>query len=88
MDPTQRVQLIQCHTVANASLTRLQNFTEAGDKKLNDIQGRFNKLPDIFNNDESAQNKVECFDEADQTLDREDFENQYYKVEAKFNEIL
>ena len=49
---------------------------------------RFNKLPDIFNKYESAQDELECLDEADCPLDREEFENQYYQVETKFNELL
>jgi hypothetical protein len=66
----------------------MQNFIEAGDLKVNEIQVRFNKLPDIFNTYESAQDELECLDEADYSLDREEFETQYYQVEAKFNELL
>ena len=49
---------------------------------------RFNILPDIFNKYESAQDELECLDEADYTLDREEYETQYYQLKAKFNEIL
>jgi len=88
MDPTRRIQLIKPRAVAKASLTRQQNFHEAGDLKVNAIKVRLDKLPTILNKYESAQDKLECLDEADYSLDREEFENQYYQVEAKFNEIL
>ena len=68
MDPTRCVQLIKRRAVAKASLTRLQNFIEEGDQKINEIQVRFNKLPDIFNKYESAQDELECLDETDYTL--------------------
>ena len=48
----------------------------------------FNKLPDIFNKYESSQNELQYLDEGDYTLEREEFENQYYNFEAKFNELL
>ena len=63
MDPTRRVQLIKRRAVAKASLTRLQSFIEAGDQKINDIQVRFNILPDIFSKYESAQDELECLDD-------------------------
>ena len=88
VDPARRVQLIKRRAVAKASLTRLQNFIEAGDQKINAIQVGFNKLSDIFNKYDSAQDELECLDEPDYTLDREEFENQYYQVEAKLNELL
>ena len=88
MDPARRLQLFKRRSVAKASLTRLQSFIEAGEQKINDIQLRFNKLLDIFSKYESAQDELECLDDADHTSDREDFENQYYQVEAKFNELL
>jgi len=54
MDPARRLQLIKRRAVSNASLTCLQNFIEAGCRKINDIPVRINKLPDIFNIYESA----------------------------------
>jgi len=45
-------------------------------------------LPIIFNKYESAQDELECLDEADYSVDKEEFEIQYYQVEAKFNELL
>ena len=88
MDPTRRVQLIKHRAVAKASLTRLQLFIEAGEQNLREIQVRFNKLSHIFNKYESAQDELEYLDEADYSTGREDFENQYYQFEAKFNELL
>ena len=69
-------------------LTRIQSFIETGEVKINDIQVRFNKLPDIFNRYDTAQSELELSDDTDHTSDREDFENQYYQLEAKFNELL
>ena len=49
---------------------------------------RFNKLPDIFNRYATAQSELELSDDKDHSGDGELFENQYYQVEAKFNELL
>ena len=46
------------------------------------------ELPSILSKNESAQDELECLDDADYSLDREEFENQYYKVEARFHELL
>jgi len=69
-------------------LTRIQNFIEISDQKINEIQVRFNKLSDIFNRYDVAQCELELLDDTDHTADRELFENQYFQVEAKFNELL
>jgi hypothetical protein len=63
----------------------LQTFIKTGDRKLNDIQVRFDELPNIFNKYEAAQDELEL---ADHTSDREVFESQYLEVKARFNEIL
>ena len=81
MDSIRRVQLIMRRTVAKAFIIRLQNFLEAGDLKFNEIKVRLDKLPSILNKYESAQDELECLDEADYSLDREEFENNYYQVE-------
>jgi len=75
MDPARRVQLIKRRAVAKASLTRLQNFLETGELKLNEIKVRLDKLPCILNKYESAQDELECLDEAEYSLDGEEFEN-------------
>jgi len=54
----------------------LQIFLEAGDLKFNEFKVRLNKLPSILNKYESAQDELECLDETDYSLDREEFENQ------------
>ena len=69
-------------------LSHIQNFIEADDHKINEIQVRFNKLPDIFNRYDTAQNGLELSNETDHSGDRELFENQCYQVEAKFSEPL
>jgi hypothetical protein len=66
----------------------MQNFIESGDLKVNEIKVRLDKLPSILSKYESAQDELECLDEADYSVDREEFENQYCQVEAKFSEIL
>jgi hypothetical protein len=52
-------------------LSRIQTFIEAGDQKINEIQVRFNKLPDIFNRHNTAQRELELSDDADHSGDRE-----------------
>jgi len=49
---------------------------------------RFNKLPDIFCRYDTAESELELSDDVDQSGDREQFENRYYQVEAKFSELL
>jgi len=49
MDSTHRPKLIKRRGVAKASLTRMQNFLESGDLKVNEIKVRFDELPGIFN---------------------------------------
>jgi len=66
----------------------MQTFTDSGDLKVNEIKVRLDKLPSTLSKYESAQDELECLAEADYSLDREEFENQYYKVEARFLELL
>jgi hypothetical protein len=63
----------------------MQHFIESVDLKVNEIKEGLNKLPTILNKYESTQDELECLDEGDYTLDREEFETQYYLIEAKFN---
>ena len=65
-----------------------QTFIATGDRKLNDIQVRFDELPNIFDKFECAQSELELSDEADYSVDRQQFEDQYFDVKAKFNELL
>ena len=58
MDAVRRTQLVRQRAVAKSS-TRMQTFVETGDRKLNDIQVRLDKLPTIFNKSESAQSELE-----------------------------
>ena len=60
-------------------MTRMQNFLESGDFKVNEIKVRLNKLTSILNKFEGAKDQLECPDDADYFLDREEFENQYCK---------
>jgi len=59
MNPARSVQLIKRRPVAEASLTRLQDINESGNQKINEIQVRFNKLPDTFKKYHSAQDELE-----------------------------
>jgi hypothetical protein len=87
MDPARRQELLRQRAVAKASLSRMQTFIDSDDRKVNEIQMRFNKLPDIFNKFETAQSELELSDDADHSGDHELLENQYYQIEAKFNEL-
>jgi hypothetical protein len=88
MDATRRQQLVRQRTVAKGMLTRIQNFIETGDRKLNEIQVRFDELPRIFNRFDTAQSELELSDDTDYVSDREVFETQYFQVKAKLNELL
>jgi hypothetical protein len=69
MDALKRQQLIRQRAIAKASLTRMQTFIETGDRKPNDMQVRFEELPNIYNKFEMAQSELELFDDADQSAD-------------------
>jgi len=88
MDSTRRTQLIRQSAVAKSALTRMQTFIETGDRKLNDIQVRFDELPNIYNKFETAQSELELSDDTDYSVDREQFEDQYFEFMAKFSELL
>ena len=88
MDAKRRTQLIRQRAVAKSALTRMQTFIESGDRKVNEIQVRFDDLQGIFDRYDTAQNELELSDDTDHFGDRELFENQYYEVKAKFSELL
>ena len=77
MDSTRRTQLIRQRAVANASLSRMQTFTELGERKVNEIQVRFDDLQGIFNRYDMAQNELELLDDMDHFDDQELFETRY-----------
>jgi hypothetical protein len=81
MDAKRRTQLIKQRAVARGMLSRIQSFIESGERKINEIQVRFNKLPDIFNRYDSAQSELELSDDTDHDSNRELFEAQYFEVE-------
>jgi len=88
MDATRRAQLIRLHAVAKSSITKMQTFIETGDRKLNDIQVRLDELPNLYIRFETAQSELELSDDTVYLVDRQEFEDQYFEVKAKFNEIL
>ena len=74
--------------MAKSALTRMHTFIESGDRKLNEIQFRFDSLQGIFDRYDTAQNELGLSDDTDHFGDQELFENQYYIVKAKFSELL
>jgi hypothetical protein len=66
----------------------MQSFIETGDRKLNEIQIRYDELQNIFCKFGNAQNELELTDDADHSADRQQFEDQYFHVKARFNELL
>ena len=42
----------------------------------------------IYNKFETAQSELELSDDTDYSVDRQQFEDQYFEVKAKFNELL
>jgi len=63
MDSTRITQLIKQRAVARGMLSRIQNFIEVVDHKINEIQMRFNKLRDIFNRYDTVQSELEMSDD-------------------------
>jgi len=66
----------------------MQTFIEAGDRKPNEIEVRFDELPSIFKKFETAKNERDCSGDTDHSIDRQQFEYQYCYVKASFNEFL
>jgi len=66
----------------------MQSFIDTGERKLYDIQVRFDELLNIYNKFEMAQCELELSDDTDYSLDRQQFEDHYFEVKAKFNELL
>ena len=88
MDSTRRTQPIRQRAVAKTSQTRMETFIETGDRKLHEIRGRFDELPNMFNKFEGAQSELELSDDTEHLLDRQQFDDEYYVVKTKFNERL
>jgi hypothetical protein len=88
MDTEHRKKSVRQRAVAKSSLTRLQNFIETGERKLHDLQIRYEELSNILSKFETAQDKLETTDDGDYSLDRESFEQHHFQVKAKFIELL
>ena len=88
MDTTRRKQLIRQRAVPKSHITRMQTFIETGDRKLNVIQVRFDELPNIYKKFETAQSELELSDDTDYSVERQQFEDQYFEVKAMFHELL
>jgi len=69
-------------------ITHSNAFIETGDRNLNDIQVGSDELPNIFNKFEGSQSELELSDDADYSVDKQQFEDQYFEVKAKFNKLL
>jgi hypothetical protein len=74
MEQTKLTQLNKQRAVARGMLSRIQSLIESDDHKVNEIQVRFNKLPDIFSRYDTAQSELELSDDTDHFGDRELFE--------------
>ena len=46
----------------------MQTFIETGDRNVNDIQGRFDELPNIKDKFETAQSELELSDNTDYSV--------------------
>jgi hypothetical protein len=88
MEEFQRKRLIKQRGVAKASLTRLQKYITSDERKLNQLQVRFDELPVILSKFETAQHELEVQDDTDHTSDREEFEEQYFQVKERFLELM
>ena len=88
MDEERRKQLIRQRAAAKASLTRLQKYIDSGERKVNQLQIRYDELPVIASKFEVAQSELETFDEQNHEADRAQFEEQYFDVKEKFMELL
>jgi hypothetical protein len=88
MEASIHSRFIKQRGVVKASLKRIQNFIQTGDRKLGDIQVTFEELPKLFDKFDIAQNELACLDDTDYSGDTESFEEEYCHVKAKFNELL
>ena len=88
MDPNRRQQQIRQRAVAKSAVTRMQTFVETGDRKVNEIQVRFDDLQGIFYRYDTAQIELELSDDSDHPIDRQQFEDQFYETKARFTELL
>jgi len=66
----------------------MHTYIDTGESKLNDIQVRYDELPKIYNKFEAAQRELELPDDNDYSLDRQQFEDHYFALQARFNELL
>ena len=78
MDKMRRQQLVRQRAVAKSAPTRMQKFIESGDRKVNEIQVRFDDLQGIFDRYDTVQIEIELTDDSDHSIDRQQFEDQYY----------
>jgi len=76
MDTTRRTQLIRQRTVAKSALRSMQTLIQTADRNLNDIQVRFDELPNIYNKFETAQSELDLTDDTLYSVDRQQFEDQ------------
>jgi len=55
MESELRKKLVRQRAIAKSSLTRLQNFIDTGERKLHDLQIRYEELSNILRKFETAQ---------------------------------
>jgi F0F1-type ATP synthase gamma subunit len=67
----------------------MRSYTESSEHEVCELKVIFNKLPNIWSKFETIQEVLECSDDTtDHSADKEQFENQYYYVQAKFSKLL
>jgi hypothetical protein len=89
MQSTQRDQLIRQRAIPKGILTRILTYITTGKPKINELQLRATKLPDIYQRYDLAQTELETQDpDTDHSKDRVQFESQFYEVESKLHELL
>jgi len=66
----------------------MHTFINTGERKLNELQVRYDELPKIYNKFETAQSELELSDDNDFSEERQQFEDHFFPVQARFNELL
>jgi DNA repair exonuclease SbcCD ATPase subunit len=80
--------LVKRHAVIKGELTCTQTYIEINETKVHELKVRRDKLADIWSKYEMVQQELEYYDDTDHSSDREQLENQYYNVQARFSELL
>ena len=89
MDPELKSLFFKKRATVKIELTRMRSYTESSEHEIHELKVRFDKLPNIWSKSETIQEVLECSDDTtDHSADQQQFENQYYYVQAKFSKLL